>query len=313
MTRALVFAYHDVGVRCLQAVLEAGVEVPLVVTHRDQPGEAIWFASVAELARSRGIACITPDDPNSDDVLAACRAAAPDFLFSFYYRRMLGTALLALAPRGAFNLHGSLLPHYRGRAPVNWAILNGERQTGATLHVMDAKPDHGAIVDQEAVTIGADDTARQVFDRVTEAAARVVARSVPRLVAGSAVLRPQQHVGGQYFGGRKPEDGRLGADWPARRLHDLVRAVAPPEYPGAFFDAEGVRIGVSRTHVVRDGDGRPAAAGARFTFFARDGALWIGAADGGVLQVLQATAGGAPLDAAAFVARWRDARLQPDR
>ena len=325
MTRALVFAYHDVGVRCLQAVLDAGVEVPLVVTHRDQPGETIWFASVAERARARGIACITPDDPNADEVLAACRAAAPDFLFSFYYRRMLGAPLLALAPRGAYNLHGSLLPRYRGRAPVNWAILNGERETGATLHVMDAKPDHGAVVDQEAVPIGEDDTARQVFDRVTEAAARVVARSVPRLVAGTARPTPQLHLAGQYFGGRRPEDGRLGGGWPARRLHDLVRAVAPPEYPGAFLDAAGARIGIARTRVVRDGAGQgrggsearsadePGSAGGRLALYACDGALWIAAADGGLLQVLQATVDAEPLDAHAFHVRWGNARLQPDR
>ncbi len=311
MTRALVFAYHDVGVRCLDAVLDAGVQVPLVVTHRDQPGETIWFASVAELARRRGVACIAPDDPNTGEVIAACRAAQSDFLFSFYYRRMLGPALLALAPRGAFNLHGSLLPRLRGRAPVNWAILNGERETGATLHAMDARPDHGAIVDQEAVPIGADDTAREVFDRVTEAAARVVARSVPRLVAGTATFTPQQHVAGQYFGARKPEDGRLGAAWPARRLHDLVRAVAPPEYPGAFFDAAGQRIGIGRTRVVREAD--PSAARARFAFSARDGRLWIATADGGLLEVLQATVDDAALDAAAYAARWGERPLEPDR
>ena len=308
--RAVVFAYHDVGVRCLEAVLAAGVAVPLVFTHRDQPGETIWFASVAELARRRGIDCRMPEDPNGDEVFQACRAARPDFLFSFYYRRMLGPRLLALAPRGAYNLHGSLLPRCRGRAPVNWAIVNGERETGATLHVMDAKPDHGAIVDQEAVPIGADDTAREVFDRVTEAAARVVARSVPRLVAGTAVLTPQQHVAGQYFGGRRPQDGRLGADWPARRLHDLVRGVAPPEYPGAFFDAVGRRIAIDRTRVVRAGDA--AAAGGRFALRAHDGGLWLDAADGGRLQVLRARVDGVPLDAAAFAARWGDAPLQPD-
>lgn len=308
--RAVVFAYHDVGVRCLDAVLAAGVEVPLVFTHRDQPGEAIWFASVAELARRRGIACRVPEDPNTDEVFEACRAAQPDFLFSFYYRRMLGPALLALAPRGAYNLHGSLLPRCRGRAPVNWAIVNGERETGATLHVMDVKPDHGAIVDQEAVPIGADDTAREVFDRVTEAAARVVARSVPRLVAGTAAFRPQRHIPGQYFGGRRPEDGRLGADWPAQRLHDLVRGVAPPEYPGAFFDAAGRRIAVDRTRVARaPGEAR---APGRFSMHARAGALWIDAADGGRLQVLRARIDGGPLDAATFAAHWGDAALQPD-
>jgi methionyl-tRNA formyltransferase len=306
--RAIVFAYHNVGVRCLAALLDAGIDVRLVVTHEDGPGEAIWFASVAQLAAGHGIRTITPADANTPEVMAACRAAEPDFLFSFYYRKMLRAPLLALAKRGAFNLHGSLLPRYRGRAPVNWAVLHGERETGASLHVMDERPDHGDLVDQCAVPILGDDTAREVFDKVTVAAEIVVARSVPKLVDGSAVFMPQDFSRGSYFGGRRPEDGRIPADASAQRIHDLVRAVAPPEYPGAFFDAAGVRILIGRTRV--RGSGLGASPG--FSLFARDDALWLRAADGGLLEVPAAHIDGQPLDAPAFEQRFgADAALTP--
>jgi methionyl-tRNA formyltransferase len=242
VTRAVVFAYHDVGTRCLRVLLEAGVAVPLVVTHRDDPRERIWFSSVAALARERGISTLF--DPTNEEIQSAIKPLAPDFLFSFYYRRMLPAEVLRLAKRGAFNMHGSLLPKYRGRAPVNWAVLHGERETGATLHEMTAKPDAGRIVDQQAVPIGPDDTAAEVFARVTDAAEQVLRRSMHPLLEGKATLRANNLSEGSYFGGRKPEDGRI--DWrrSAREIHDLVRAVAPP-YPGAFCD----RLEVYRTQL----------------------------------------------------------------
>ena len=240
MATAVVFAYHDVGARCLRALLDAGVAVPLVVTHRDDPKERVWFASVAALARSRGIE--TLEDPGASRIADRLRQVGPDFVFSFYYRRMLPPEILAAAKRGAFNMHGSLLPKYRGRAPVNWAVLHGETETGATLHEMTAQPDAGRIVDQQAVPIGPDDTAAEVFRRVSDAAEIVLRRSIKPLLEGTAALKPNELSRGSYFSGRKPEDGRI--DWrkSAREIHNLVRAVAPP-YPGAFCD----RLEVFRT------------------------------------------------------------------
>jgi methionyl-tRNA formyltransferase len=281
MTRAVVFAYHNVGVRCLKVLLAHDVVVPLVVTHTDDAGENVWFRSVAATAAEYGIAAITPDDPNSADVVARVAAAAPDFLFSFYYRKMLKAPLLDLPPRGALNMHGSLLPKFRGRAPVNWAVLQGERETGATLHYMTEKPDNGDVVAQTVVPILPDDTAGEVFDKVTVAAELTLDRVLPELLAGAAERTPQDLSRGGYFGARKPEDGRI--DWrqDAQTIHNLVRAVAPP-YPGAFTSIGGRPARVLRTRVA-DRQSPPTLAPA---LTVREGRLYAQCGGGGTLAVL---------------------------
>lgn len=246
--RAVVFAYHQVGVRCLQVLLARGVEVTLVVTHPDNPAENIWFDSVAALATEHRLPTLMPTEANSSELNAAVRAAKPDFIFSFYYRHMLSPELLALASHGAFNLHGSLLPKYRGRAPVNWAILHGATETGATLHEMTAKPDAGAIIAQTAVPILPDDTATQVFDKVTVAAEQTLWKSLPALLSGAAPRLPNILANGSYFGGRKPEDGRINWLQPAQTVYNLIRAVAPP-YPGAFTEIKGKRFVIARARL----------------------------------------------------------------
>jgi methionyl-tRNA formyltransferase len=231
--RAVVFAYHNVGVRCLKVLLARGVEIALVVTHEDNPAETIWFESVATLCREHGIPSITPDDPKSEDLFTRVRSARPDFIFSFYYRHMLPVDLLALATRGAYNMHGSLLPKYRGRVPVNWAVLHGETETGATLHEMAAKPDAGMIVAQTAVPILPDDTSYEVFGKVTVAAEQTLWNALPLMLGGRIPKLPNDLTKGSYFGGRKPEDGRIDWSQPAQTIYNLHRAVAPP-YPGAW-------------------------------------------------------------------------------
>ncbi|KMZ11974.1 UDP-4-amino-4-deoxy-L-arabinose formyltransferase [Candidatus Burkholderia humilis] len=247
--RAVVFAYHNVGVRCLQVLLARGVEVALVVTHEDSASENIWFGSVAQVAAEHGIETIMPADPKSPDVAAAVAKAAPDFIFSFYYRHMLPVSLLALARRGAYNMHGSLLPKYRGRVPTNWAVINGETESGATLHEMLAKPDAGAILVQTPVPILPDDTAAQVFDKTVVVAEQTLWRVLPALLAGEAPHLPNDLSTGSYYGGRKPEDGRIDWTQPAQRVYNLIRAVAPP-YPGAFSDLGTDRFIVARARLV---------------------------------------------------------------
>ncbi|MCC6197068.1 MAG: formyltransferase [Burkholderiales bacterium] len=253
MTTAVVFAYHNVGARCLRVLLARGVEVLLVVTHEDHPGEVLWFERVADVAAAYGLPVITPRDPNDRAVVERVRTHEPDFIFSFYYRQMLSPALLAIARRGALNMHGSLLPKYRGRAPVNWAVLHGEKYTGASLHYMVDKPDAGDLVDQTAVPILPDDTAREVFEKVTVAAEITLDRALPGLVAGTAPRRALDSTLGSYFGGRTAEDGRIDWSQPAARIHNLVRAVAPP-YPGALTAVAGRPARVLRSRV-REPDG----------------------------------------------------------
>ena len=200
---AVVFAYHDVGVRCLKVLLAHGVTVPLVVTHRDDPGEGRWFASVAETARDYALEVIFPAAGELAGQLTRVRELAPDFLFSFYYRHLLPAPWLALPKRCALNVHGSLLPHYRGRAPVNWAVLRGERETGATLHHMTERPDAGPVIARQAVPILPDDTAAEVMRKVTVAAEMVLDRALPGLLAGTADAVAQDLSAGSYFGGRR--------------------------------------------------------------------------------------------------------------
>lgn len=295
MARAVVFAYHNVGVRCLRVLLARGVEVPLVVTHRDSPQETIWFHSVASVAEEQGIPVISPQDPNAEPVLKRIAALAPDFLFSFYYRHMLKQALLAIPKRGSLNMHGSLLPKYRGRVPVNWAILHGERETGATLHYMDVKPDAGDLVAQRAVPILPDDTAREVFDKVTVAAELALYEVLPALLAGTAPRLPQDLAKGSYFGGRKPEDGEIDWQQDASAIHNLVRAVAPP-YPGASTSLAGQRARILRTRVF-EADVPPSLVP---SIEARDGHLIAHCGGGGLLQVLNLEVDGRALAAEAF-------------
>ena len=307
MPRAVVFAYHNVGVRCLRVLLAHGVDVALVVTHADSPSETIWFDSVGATARECGIDTIAPETPNTPDVLARIEALAPDFLFSFYYRSMLAAPLLAVARHGAFNMHGSLLPRYRGRAPVNWAVLNGEHETGATLHAMTAKPDDGDIVAQTRVPILPDDTAREVFDKVTVAAEITLDGVLAALVAGTAPRRAQDLASASYFGGRRPEDGIIDWQRDALSIHNLVRAVAPP-YPGARTILAGIPGRVLRTRML-DRAAPPTSTPAVESL---SGRLLARCGGGGTLAVLSLELAGVPCDAAAFIARFGAAPVPLD-
>lgn len=295
MTSAVVFAYHDVGVRCLSVLLAHRIQVPLVITHQDNPDENIWFESVSQLAQQHDIPALTAPDPHAPEVAARIRELQPGFIFSFYYRAMLKPGLLQLARHGAYNMHGSLLPKYRGRVPVNWAIIHGERETGATLHEMVEKPDAGRIVDQQAVPILPNDVAVDVFRKVTLAAEIVLDRCLLALVAGNAKLSPQDLARGSYFGARRPEDGRINWSQDAWTIHNLVRAVAPP-YPGAFSTIGARRLRILRTLYPEQTDCAPGIP----VLSSADRGLDLRCADGRKLKVLEADIDGQRLTSENF-------------
>jgi methionyl-tRNA formyltransferase len=255
--RLAVFGYSEVGYRCLECLLDRGTQVVAVFTHQDRPGETPWFRSVADLAERRHVPVFKPDrlrEPEWEKMVKF--EARPDLVFSFYYRNMIPLRLIEGARLGAFNMHGSFLPKYRGRAPVNWAVLNGETWTGATLHHMTAEADAGDIVDQEKVPIGDRDTAAQVMARVTEAAVLVLNRQLENLLRGEAPRHPQDHSQATYFGGRRPEDGRIDWSKPAGQLFNLIRAVTRP-YPGALADFPDGRRLVVWWAEIEPGQSRP--------------------------------------------------------
>lgn len=253
LANVVVCAYHNVGFRCLQELLEQGAHVSAVFTHEDSSSEEIWFESVQELAKSHQIPCYMTD-VNLPENIELIHRIAPDYLFSFYYRSMINKEILEIPKKGALNLHGSLLPRYRGRVPINWAVIQGETETGATLHYMVEKPDAGDIVAQERVSIDFDDTALDVFHKVTEAAVRIVRRSWPQLLTGTAQRTAMDLSAGSYFGGRKPADGLI--DWgkSSLEIYNLIRGVTHP-YPGAFTFLDGEKVLIWRA-LLKAGSGR---------------------------------------------------------
>ncbi|KUG24120.1 hypothetical protein ASZ90_006086 [hydrocarbon metagenome] len=231
--KTVVFAYHNMGLTGLEALIRHGYDIAAVFTHEDEPGENCWFGSVKKWAQEKGIKVYTTEEINSPQWVEKLTAIKPDAIFSFYYRKMIGRDILDLSRVGAFNLHGSLLPAYRGRCPVNWVLINGEKQTGVTLHYMIEKPDAGDIVGQKAVKIESSDTAKTLYDKLCIAAEKLLDEVLPLIKKEQIPQQKQNLRQGSYYGGRRPEDGRI--DWKksANEIYNLIRGVTDP-YPGAF-------------------------------------------------------------------------------
>lgn len=231
--KAVVLAYHNIGCIGIEALLKNGVEIVAVLTHKDDPTENVWFRSVAELAASKNIPVFAPDDINHPIWAHRILQFKPDIIFSFYYRNMVKPVILDIPPMGCLNLHGSLLPKYRGRCPINWVLIHGEKETGVTLHYMTPNPDDGDIVCQKKFTITANDTAKSLFEKSAEASAALLDEILPKIKKGNAPRHPQDHSKATYFGGRRPADGEIAWQKPAHDIRNLIRAVTRP-YPGAF-------------------------------------------------------------------------------
>ncbi|HUV64740.1 MAG TPA: bifunctional UDP-4-amino-4-deoxy-L-arabinose formyltransferase/UDP-glucuronic acid oxidase ArnA [Sedimentisphaerales bacterium] len=231
--KSIVFGYHNIGCAGIEALLRNGFQIAAVFTHKDDPGENLWFDSVAELAASRGIPVFAPDDINHPLWVKRIKELAPDIIFSFYYRDMVKQPILDIPPAGCLNLHGSLLPKYRGRCPINWVLVKGEKETGVTLHYMTVKPDDGDIVHQKKIAIADDDTAMSLHEKAARAASVLLDEVLPQLKDGTASRKAQDHSMATYYGGRSAADGQI--DWTAdaEQVRNLVRAVTRP-YPGAF-------------------------------------------------------------------------------
>jgi methionyl-tRNA formyltransferase len=238
--KAVVLAYHEIGYVCLEELIGSRIEVAALFTHKDDPTEEIWFRTPRTLAQTHAIPVFDPDSLREPGWIDRIRSFAPDYLFSFYYRHMLPQEVLDIPRIAPMNLHGSLLPAFRGRCPVNWVLIKGEKVTGVTLHIMEAKPDAGDIIAQRTVEIAFEDTAHTLAQKLASAARTLMRDIMPRLESATFERSPQVGIS-SYFGGRKPEDGII--DWKAGadEIHNLVRAVTHP-YPGAYTFLDGKRL-----------------------------------------------------------------------
>lgn len=254
-SKAVVFAYHDIGCAGIEALLATGYQIAAVFTHADDPKENTFYGSVAQLCARHGIPVHAPEDANHPLWVERVAKLNPDFIFSFYYRNLLGEALLATARQGALNLHGSLLPKYRGRAPANWVLVNGETETGVTLHRMVKRADAGAILAQQKVMIERSDTGLTLHAKLREAATQLLRDALPQLAKGTLSETAQDESQATCFGRRTPADGKLVWSKPAEELFNLVRAVTQP-YPGAFCAVGEHKLIVWQAEVLKGNEGQ---------------------------------------------------------
>jgi methionyl-tRNA formyltransferase len=286
--RCVLFAYHEMGHACMEALLKMGAPISALFTHRDDAHEEIWWRSCADLTAQHGVPVYF--DESSESAGAKIGALNPSIIYSFSYRHLIPETVLELAPLGAYNLHPSLLPSYRGRAPVNWVLVNGERETGITLHHMVARADAGDIVGQRAVAIDDSDNALTLYRKLVPLCVELITELHPQIVAGTAPRRKMDIARGSYFGRRRPEDGRIDWRWPARRIFNLVRAVTHP-YPGAFCFVSGRKLLVWEAKIGAE-NGTTGAPG-RVVRVADDGAIEVAAGEGSVIVELAQFEGGA--------------------
>jgi methionyl-tRNA formyltransferase len=238
--RVVFLGSQEIGARCLEVVLRAGHDVVGVGTF-EPGGHERWTDDVARIALERGLPRIRGRRFRTPAAVEELRALAPDILLAVGWRWILPEEVLAVPPRGCLGIHGSLLPRLRGFAPVNWALIRDERETGPTLFYFDRGTDTGDIVGQQPFVITDDDDAATVRARLADAAVELLAEHLPGLAAGTAPRTPQNESGASYGARRTPEDGAI--DWRGepRTVFNWVRGLTRP-YPGAFGEIAGRRV-----------------------------------------------------------------------
>lgn len=232
-----VFAYSEVGYSCLEQLIRMGEDIVFVVTHRDNKNENIWFRSVGELAHKFNIPLLKPESIKEGKFINVISSFKPDVILSFYFRKIFSEELVSIPSLGCINLHGSLLPTYRGMAPVNWAIINGGKETGVTFHYMTQKVDAGPIIVQKRIKIENDDTGLSLTKKIASCGAKLLEDVVEGLNKQNLRSTLQDETKATYFGKRTPSMGEIDWQWDNEKIYNYVRALTSP-FPGAFFVLE---------------------------------------------------------------------------
>ena len=236
--KILFFGFSDIGYQCLKYLIDEEYYVIGVFTHDTDPHEKQWFKTAESLAKENFIPVFKPSTLKTKKWYRKVKYMQPDLILSLYYRNIIPEEIFSQAKFGAYNMHGSYLPTYRGRAPLNWAIINGENYSGVSLHVLEKTFDTGAIVDQEKVEFTEDEYVADIQPRITDAGVKLFKRSLEKLLDGNPQTTPQNENNATYFGKRTPEDGRIDFNKSAKDVYNLIRALSKP-FPGAFAQING--------------------------------------------------------------------------
>lgn len=255
--RIVFMGTPDFAVPCLEKILADGHEVPAVFTQPDKPvgrHAVLTPPPVKQLALSHGIPVYQPTKMRDGTVAALLRELAPDCLVVVAYGRILPQEILDVPPRGCVNIHGSLLPRYRGAAPIQWSVIRGETVTGVTSMFMDAGMDTGDIIDTLTTPIGENETAGELFERLAPLGARLLSTTLAAIADGTVTRRPQNDAEATMAPMLEKAMGRLDLTRPAQELHNQVRGMNP--WPGAFCTAGGKTLKIHETRVAA-GSGAP--------------------------------------------------------
>lgn len=284
--RIIYLGTPDFAVPSLQILLENGYDVAAVVTAPDKPGgrHGLLESAVKKFALSRGLRVLQPEKLKNPAFLETLRSLQADLQVVVAFR-MLPEAVWNMPPLGTLNLHASLLPKYRGAAPINWAIINGEAETGLTTFRLRHEIDTGDILDQVRMPIGPDDTAGELHDRMMLAGADLVLRTVRSLENGTATPMPQANETATHAPKIFTETCRIRFDRPAAEVHNFVRGLSP--HPGAWTELDGKMLKILRTELPPLSEPRTENQTAEPGHFSSDGKNWlcVACADG-PLQIL---------------------------
>lgn len=249
-TKILFFGYSQLGYDAFQYLAE-NFDVVGAVTHKTNNAAPCWFDLVEDHANKCGTPVFKPEPSDLAFFTETVKNLNPDLIICVYYRYMIPMNILNIPQLGAYNMHGSFLPHFRGCAPINWVIVKGEKSTGVTLHEMVEKPDAGAIISQRSCTIGTNDTAGELVEKMRPLSLDILKKTIPHIINGTQSKTFLDIKKGSYFGRRKPEDGRISPlIQTAEEVHNLVRALQPsPQYPPAFLEINGRKFLVHKTDI----------------------------------------------------------------
>lgn len=256
--RTVFMGTPEFALPTLQGLLDAGVDLRGVFTQPDRPrgrGKKLTPPPVKELAQQHGVPVFQPDRLREPAAVEQVRALAPDLIVVVAYGQILPKAVLDIPRYGCINVHASLLPRYRGAAPINKAIVDGEAVTGVTTMLMDVGLDTGDMLVKRATEIGFEETAGELHDRLALLGRETMEETLQRLCAGSLQPQPQDDAQTCYAPMMKKEDGRI--DWTrdARSIHNLVRGLTP--WPGAFTFWDGQMLKIGHTLPENGADGAP--------------------------------------------------------